>query len=437
LAQSPNNQVAHSSVTKIRKPRCIAGPNKATNFLIRSTTRSTKKSLTPADVSQEDAQWYQRLPETVRRKQFTLQEQLLLAGRCDSVILDAADEALYRLGGRQANRSLPSLRSSSSTPSSVFSLDTADLEKPSSGMDNSMMDSFRWLDQDDNLDLSLDDYHSHVIESAMSATKPSSRAHSIGRNLSLTNIPFARSSTDKIPSVSGRRSSNFSIHTLQSHQYPLTALPVKQPSQLSYPIFDPPAAHYQDPEARLKLRVYLASPQKFDEALEFGFLSLQSSTRPSSRRPSISTHQPTLAATDLQTFYDDDNASLYRDLEDGETASLPDVDSPDTPLDASFRPTHHIPGSKPGSSDNARLQLWHMASEPYAHGSAGNREMTLRMTLTRPDLRADKSVIYPKGTDPLALDDLPPVADGGDIWDRLQKDDSMVKKLWRRVSRKL
>ena len=211
---------------------------------------------------------------------------------------------------------------------------------------------------------------------------------------------------------------------------------MKQRSQSSYPIFDPPAAHYQDPEARLKLRVYLASPQKFDEALEFGFPSLQPSTRPSSRRPSISTHQPTGVAAGSQTFYDDDNASLYPGPEEGDMASLPDIDSPDTPLDASFRPTHHISGSKPGPTDNTRLRLWHMASEPYPHASAGSREMTLRMTLTRPDLRADESV-YPKGIDPLALDDLPLVVDGGDIWDKLQKDDSMVKKLWRRVSRKL
>ena len=144
-----------------------------------------------------------------------------------------------------------------------------------------------------------------------------------------------------------------------------------------------------------------------------------------------------MATADSQTFYDDDNASLYRDPEEGDTASLPDVDSPDTPLDASFRPSHHLPGSKPGFSDNTRMQMWHMASEPYAHASAGNREMTLRMTLTRPDLRADESVIYPKGADPLALDDLPSVGDGGDIWDRLQKDDNVMKKLWRRVSRKL
>lgn len=424
-------------MTKIRKARGAAGPNKATNFLVRSTTRNTKKFLTPADVSQEDAQWYQRLPEAVRRKQFTLQEQLLLAGRCDSVILDAADEALYRLGGRQANRSLPSLRNSSSSPSSVFSIDTADLEKCSAGMDHSMMDSFRWLDEDANLDLSLDDYHSHVIEAAMPATKPSSKGSSFRRNLSLTNLPFARSSTDKAPSLSGRRSSHFSIHTPQTYHHSLTALPIKQQSQQSYRSFDPPAAHYQDPEARLKLRVYLASPQKFDEALEFGFPSLQPTTRPSSRRPSVSTYHPAMAAAGTHTFYDDDNASLYGDPEEGDTASLPDFDSPDTPLDGSFRPTHHISGSKPGSSDNSKLQTWHVASEPYAHASAGNREMTLRMTLTRPDLRADESVIYPKETDPLALDDLPPVADGGDIWDRSQKDDNVMKRLWRRVSRRL
>ncbi|KAL4772602.1 hypothetical protein BDW60DRAFT_40519 [Aspergillus nidulans var. acristatus] len=35
------------------------------------------------------------------------------------------------------------------------------------------------------------------------------------------------------------------------------------------PNIDTSAQYYRKPEARLKLRIFLASPQKFDEAVEF------------------------------------------------------------------------------------------------------------------------------------------------------------------------
>ncbi|KAL6869314.1 hypothetical protein ACO1O0_000638 [Amphichorda felina] len=50
----------------------------------------------------------------------------------------------------------------------------------------------------------------------------------------------------------------------------LNKLAARQPSMT----IDPAAAHYQDPGTRTTLREYVASPQKFDEALEYGFPSL-------------------------------------------------------------------------------------------------------------------------------------------------------------------
>lgn len=58
--------------------------------------------------------------------------------------------------------------------------------------------------------------------------------------------------------------------------------------------------------------------------------------------------------------------------------------------------------------------------------------MTLRMTLTRPDLRADERILYPS-SEPLALDDLPAM-DGGSASPK-PKDANVVRKFWQKVGR--
>ncbi|SLM40666.1 hypothetical protein LPUS_11502 [Lasallia pustulata] len=204
---------------------------------------------------------------------------------------------------------------------------------------------------------------------------------------------------------------------------------------------DPSAKHYQDPEARLKLRVYLASPQKFDEALEFGFPSMDSQSTSSARRPSTSR---TLAATSTtrttRTFFNDDDTSSLSERVDEDEASLPDAESPRTPSDATFRTIHSLPSYKPNPPDWKEVLskpfTRRFGSDSYAHAEAGNREMTLRMTLTRPDLRADESLLYPQEEDPLALEHLPPAKNARYLWDDRSNDGGMVKKLWRRVSRR-
>ena len=63
--------------------------------------------------------------------------------------------------------------------------------------------------------------------------------------------------------------------------------------------------------------------------------------------------------------------------------------------------------------------------------------MTLRMTLTRPDLR-DKEDVGKWGLerDPLALDDLPAGGNGIALWEQPPKQGGIVRKFWRKVSGK-
>ncbi|OAL07096.1 hypothetical protein IQ06DRAFT_372147 [Phaeosphaeriaceae sp. SRC1lsM3a] len=185
------------------------------------------------------------------------------------------------------------------------------------------------------------------------------------------------------------------------------------------PVFDPEATHYRDPEARKKLRTYLASPQKFDEAIEFGFPSTATdeSVAPHYQLPPITSHSRKFSR-DMQTFLRDGKLSFFEDVGgdnqglESDRDSVPDMESPTTPSSTgqSFRlHSRQVSHSKFFTSDE---------SSPLSplHPGAGhlNREMTLRMTLTRPDLRADDDQLYgwqasspkPVKDDPLALEEL-------------------------------
>lgn len=96
----------------------------------------------------------------------------------------------------------------------------------------------------------------------------------------------------------------------------------------------------------------------------------------------------------MRTFLDDDddNMSLSSDQ-----PSLADPDSPKTP-----EPIEHRPGvprhTRYASADVLNVRdtgrRTPEAGGLYAQAPASSREMTLRMTLTRPDLRAHEDEIY-------------------------------------------
>lgn len=414
---------------------------KSSHFRGPSSQRLRKTPSPENDFSQADAQWFLRLPETVQRKHFTKEEQHILAGHCESVIVDATDEALYRLG-RQANRSVPTLRTSYSTDtstSSLYSLDSKNEIDPVVEMNDSLMDSFRWMEDDSGLDLILDDYHQHIVDAAKPATEAVPRKPSFRRTLSLTNTPFCGNLVPSANPFQRAIAPTQLPRPTARDEYERTSRPqrtdaLKMPTKLSSETaIDPTARHYQDPEARLKLRVYLASAQKFDEAVEFGFPALEEKNS-SPPRPSLSRQHKT--APTVLTFYNDDTISLFDSLDDDEddTASLPEPSSTN-PLKPITPHNLNHQSSKQASTAPQTSTTKYNPTEPYHRLLPGSREMTLRMTLTRPDLRANsQSVQYAKGDDPLALEHLPPVTHGLDIWDTPPISSGMVRKLWRKVS---
>ena len=477
-----------------------------------SLFRSRKQQSPTADTfSPSDAQWFLRLPDKVQQKHFTREERLALSGQADTFIPDAADQQVIRgffEQGREANRSVPTLSHSSSASNfSSSSKSSFEIDLPvysAEDMDDSAFEGFRWIEHDDDHDLAstlrLDDYHEFMNQAVDAKSKPSRRKPSFRRTLSLSSLPFGSNSFGKpdiqvppplpsAPLVSHQRNSSFSSTRPATH--------LREPSFSSINAPQPAPMHYNDPSARLKLRVYLASPQKFDEAIEFGFPSMDDKDVILSSRQSIQCNSQAGTTTFL---YDDaslldttDHDSLPTDStsegqnDEDETVSLPDRSSPYTPIEATFPQTLvtsagatetylHSPSevtfSDPSKSSSNHTSPLHSTTnssmmstlfprptirhnyeydDPYCQALSGGREMTLRMTLTRPDLRADEKVWSARphasgqrhhdastmnaDEDPLALEHLP-LSD--DIWDTLPppKEKGVFKRVWRKVSGK-
>lgn len=295
------------------------------------------------------------------------------------------------------------------------------------------LESLQWLDEEQEIDLSLHDYHAAVAETAQKSHN-SFHASSQRRGLSITNLPFPR-----------RSSSITSGSEPLAWALPAASPPVRSPSKISRAVqsaaptghyknristssLEPAAAHYQDPAARMKLRVYLASPQKFDEAIEFGFPSMQSSTIVKSTRPKTS---PRSTESNRHLFLHDDTPSLS----DGDDHDFETLDSPRTPEMAVFS---NVPSrSKESSLDRPIIKpkVVRDFTEPYVHGLSSNREMTLHMTLTRPDLRSpeEKSSTREINAQPLEQAPLHFSDDVASFWDSLPDEESKMKKLFRRL----
>ena len=142
--------------------------------------------------------------------------------------------------------------------------------------------------------------------------------------------------------------------------------------------------------------MYLASPQKFDEAIEFGFPSSagNDSATPHFQLPQIDNHARKFSR-DMQTFLRDGQLSFFEDNNENQglesdAGSVADMDSPATPSSTglSFRMHSRQISHRKFSVESPAPSPVHSANGQF------NREMTLRMTLTRPDLRADEDQLY-------------------------------------------
>lgn len=373
--------------------------------------------------------------ERVNKADLTREEQVnLIKHLRASVIIEAANEAC--IAGHVSNDgnspSVPDIDHSTATLSSRRgSLDSVTNSMVSAmehqldvnGKDpvrQSLYDSFRWMDEEEDLDLGLDcdEYHANLREEVPQTSRR--RRPSFRRRLSISKMPFGRSSMTTSRPASKDLPINPSLERLQPNTMPAMqrrlsrTLSIMNPSKHLQPeptpIIDPTAAHYQDPEARQKLRAYLASPSKFDEAVQYGFPATDSTPRPSTSdmrkchpHPSHSTGSDNMRSF-LDFDGDEEEDDAERSIRDDDASSLSDPDSPKTPqLGGGLTPPpgHRRPMKSATDplhlSSGARRTVFAkkpMSSDSNMHDPAVSREMTLRMTLTRSDLRATEELIY-------------------------------------------
>ncbi|KAL3494178.1 hypothetical protein BJX62DRAFT_51758 [Aspergillus germanicus] len=291
-------------------------------------------------------------------------------------------------------------------------------------MDSSLYDSFRWLDEDTDLDLSLDNYQQQAPSSPSRLT--TRRRPSFRRTMSFNSVNLSRKSISlaphgRVPTSSPPLESPSAVGNIISRRSsvsrPSTRNKPRHTSQSSTSSIDPSAQYFHDPEARLKLRVYLASPQKFDEAIEFGFPAVDNGqSNPKSPHPDRSPQMKEFTGT----FLDDDDDMSIRGEKKEQHSNIsrlsyvmeapPPSEDPTTKITASIK----TPLSEPKHS----------------------REMTLRMTLTRPDLRdgscpTPTSTTDPSGSLPMSL-----VDDDSAFWVQDADDQSLMKKMWRKFRRR-
>ncbi|KAF1842654.1 uncharacterized protein K460DRAFT_289856 [Cucurbitaria berberidis CBS 394.84] len=367
------------------------------------------------DISQAQADFFRSLPEKLRRQHFSPEEQLLLLGKHhhhhhtgrpdDDQASERAQQRFddFKFGfsnpaddtsGRGRQRRRVSSASSSASPSQASSCLPITKEKDSNRLRSLL--------------------HLETMNSSVSTANP--YMYNLRRTMSLTSPPIRRPCSNAVLMVDPPL---FTVASSPRHERAHSAsLSGRRSSHTpTVPAFDPEATHYQDPAARKKLRMYLASPQKFDEAIEFGFPSTagNDTVTPHYQLPPIASHARKFSR-DMHTFLKDGKLSFLEDTAtenqglDSDGDSVADLESPTTPSSTGLSFRLH---SRHVSQPNSSLDSSHLSSMQPIAGHL-NRDMTLRMTLTRPDLRADDDQLYgwhssgPKAAkdDPLALEDL-------------------------------
>jgi hypothetical protein len=414
-----NYNYAHAPASR---PSALSIHRSMTLGSSRRRLRKAESRKQELSVAKADAQFFLSLPEKVRRLQFSREEQVLLA----------VDPSFSHPPSTTTRQALPQPQTPEQQRFADFQFDfyddfDSDQERgrsrrrrsSASFSDVSPTRASPYRSQQERLqDSGSTLFHLDTM------SPPSSRlalpATSYKRTMSLTSLPIRHSTSSAPhlvdPPTSARASASW--HQ-RAHSQSMSGRRSSHNPVPSAPVFDPEATHYRDPEARKKLRMYLASPQKFDEAVEFGFPS-QAGTDANANAKPVQYQLPPIAtdarnfSRDMQTFLRDDKVSFLEDNEEedkglaSDVDSVADIDSPVTPssVGQSFRYHTRQQSSNMSSLDSNGL--------PPIHPMAGrlNREMTLRMTLTRSDLRADEDQLYgwqgQRGSkdDPFALEEL-------------------------------
>lgn len=362
---------------------------------------------TEADVDEEQALRFLALPDKVKRSHFTPEELLLLTESSERALNSpslAMDDGFSRRSTLDRNGSVTSSHCQSSVSDGYLD----DMEK-----DWYEMESVDSYDHANGFDLDLLKMYARRRQGSVCSSysglppipaskeltsSPDLRRKSFSRKRAISLAPLPLPPPILTPVVPPLPSQNTVTNFSKPTQWP-SPTPTETP---------PPTKYYKDSQARQKLREFLASPEKFDEALEFGFPS---------ERAAIERSTSVTSAIDSHQESDGDNLSITNSKDEGDEEEEASSRSPKTPplVNEGFQSN-----TTPHSSVDSGVVL------PFTPGKASfrslspdiaGREMTLRMTLTRPDLRAPEQELYAfqrkevsgvevSDSDPLALEAL-------------------------------
>ncbi|EME49948.1 hypothetical protein DOTSEDRAFT_68687 [Dothistroma septosporum NZE10] len=368
--------------------------------------RTARSERSEADVDEEQALRFLALPDKVKRSHFTPEELLLLTESSERALASAC------ISDNGLSSRTTTDRKASIGPESIESIGSSLCRSSvSDGMVDDI-DAKDWLDVDAESIGSLE-YGEEIVRfyarkgsiSSMHSLAPTvtsgmeSRRKSFSRKRAIKLAPIPLPPPTLLPAVPPLPSPTTLSNLNKLVQLPA---PATTPTETA-----PQTKYYKDSHARQKLREYLASPEKFDEALEFGFSGEQGLPMRSS---SLASHVERSAEDE------DEGLSAAGSKDDEDEAAV--AGSPRTPSVVNEVFTSI---KTPHSSLDSGVVL------PYTPGRVSGRctsptfdgrEMTLRMTLTRPDLRAPEEELYAfqrrevsgvdvASADPLALETLP------------------------------
>jgi len=363
-------------------------------------------TATQEHVTENEALWFLSLPEKVKRQQFSREEQAVLTERCESKLRSGSPESAEELYRRRLTISRE--EGSSCVPRRRSSLPTSTVldEETLAALAAAEPKSLRSVELEDDDEMAIfrsrsrrQSFATSLISLPPPPASPAfvelkqERKRTFRRSFSLKPLPLPPPTLTPVPALP----SPSSIHHLDK--------PSKLRRSKTDPVFEhrelPADAKYiLDPETRKALRNF-ASPQMFDETIHFGF-------------PSAEPDLPTLTETPGSDHIRDYSLTF---------SSSEDEDS--TSAHSPVTPTHHGGFTEPAvvrnissaDSDPAmplqQIMSFGGKTPDYRRSpSFGQREPTLRMTLTRPDLRAPENELYgwqkpETNEDPLALASLP------------------------------
>lgn len=407
-----------------RKPllsrRSLAGlaQRPATSHAIDSNRRLSDRESNDPDfalpsleqdyITEKEARCYLTLPEKVRKLYFTRKEQILLAVRCKNVLEDTSPELAHdavrrclistrksdETNGYKRPSTSKSVDSTITTTTSKSSPESETFEQHALDSETEIVDMYSRPSMSDGKD-SVSISEPQPIQPPPEPKEPSRKPHD--RTFTLVPVPLppptlapapSQPSPDTVPhfALSARLSRPFNTGPVSSLPTTPTTPTKSEPSH--------------DSEARDTIRDH-PSPQKIDEALEFGFSEPNDESLPSSS---------TEESFPLQA-----PPSIHSDDEDEDHVSV----GPRTPTPSESHPAIKQPSFDSGISlpSQQMLRLPKTPTRRSPCDSFHDSEKTIHMTLTPRNLRSPADKLYDadwqftpsvdvQNHDPLALEQL-------------------------------